>query len=185
MKSSSCYLVKRIDKFISPSLFAFRKWHPSLRALCCLWSSETTSGPSPFFVCVSGIQPARCRVCLTHPKIWPDFTAKQSVELSARVTLCFLVHPPALPLFPSRSDSSYTAAHLSSSYKLLDWVKTLNSCWWPTRCGLWTKNILRCQLPCLESVWDEVKLLLLLFYVICLLFFLRSSCFHYCFNFKV
>lgn len=89
-------------------------------SLQLLWRPPRVLHVSFFFFSISFLlcplfRQRRCRrvgwrVCITHPKIWPDFKAKQSVAPSARVALLFLVHPPPLPL-----SLSHTVAHLSNS----------------------------------------------------------------------
>lgn len=141
--------------FLSSSMFAFhRKWHPLLRASCCLRSSETASGHSlPVFfffffhlcfVWYSSSGDVCMRVGESALPIQRfDLISKRSNQLNYRhVSLCLCAAHTAIQQL------------ISPARKLLDWVKTVNSCWWPTRCGLWTKSIhivLCCQLPCRDS----------------------------------
>lgn len=83
-----------------------RKWHPLLRALCCLQSSETASGPSPpvflsFLLCLVFKQ----RRCLHARPSNPSkgLTWFQSKVISGTIGTCRSVLPRPPPSSPSVS----------------------------------------------------------------------------------
>ncbi len=134
IESSSYSLVKRIDRILSPSLFAiFRKWHRLLTELCCLHSFETASGSSPplvvvffLFCCVwySSRSDAYMQVGeSTFPIQRFDLISKQSDQWKHRhVSLCA---SSSFPLLSLCLRPAHTAIQqlISPAPKLLNWVK--------------------------------------------------------------
>ena len=169
------------DRFLSSSMFAIhRKWHPLLRAPCCLRSSETASGHSLpvffffsfFFLLCFVWYSSSGDVCMrvgesALPIQRFDLISKRSNQLNHRhVSLCLCATHTAIQQL------------ISPAPKLLDWVKTVNSCWWPTRCGLWTKSmhiVLCCQLLCTDSADDAVCKCPL--YIMLFLYIFALSCY--------
>lgn len=89
------------------------------------------------YVCCPSVSGACMRVrdpALPIQRFDLIFKAKQSAGPSARVGVLLLL---SLCLRPPHSALQ---SLISPAPKLL------NSCWWPTRCRLWSRNILRCRL---------------------------------------
>lgn len=126
--SSSCYLEKRINIFMSATLFHLAQFSQSFELFFRLWDHLSSLTPSP--VC-----------CLEFSlrvgeSAWPILRFDLILRRSNQWNYWHVSHCASSSLCLCT-----IWQFICPSPKLLDWVKMLNSCWWPTRCVLWTKNI--------------------------------------------